>query len=298
VVDSLKGVFIGYTAHDQIYVVDAFPPENTKIRADKCYTQLGGNAANAALTFAQMGCEAKVLSCVENGFPFHKCLPQIAGNGEFIFLDCAPEDYPSSLSTIVVNKNTGTRTLFSSPKDDDLQAILPDPPVEDFDLLLIDGFFRNLAVEYVEKANAKGVPVVMDADKWRTDKYSEFIHNVDIPICSDDFYPPGCETSRDVIAFFQARGVEKMAITRGEKPLIVLQNGNVTEIPVPSVAAVDTLAAGDIFHGAFCYHYLQTNGDFQESLLKAADMASRSCTTFGIDWDDLLQEPEALQPNN
>ncbi|MDJ0536213.1 MAG: PfkB family carbohydrate kinase [Xenococcaceae cyanobacterium MO_207.B15] len=43
--------------------------------------------------------------------------------------------------------------------------------------------------------------------------------------------------------------------------------------------AVDTLGAGDIFHGAFCNYILQE--DFPTALFLAAQMASKSCQFFG-----------------
>ena len=46
------------------------------------------------------------------------------------------------------------------------------------------------------------------------------------------------------------------------------------------VNVIDTLGAGDIFHGAFCYYFIQT-GEFQQSLEEAAKVAAISCTYRG-----------------
>jgi sugar/nucleoside kinase (ribokinase family) len=45
------------------------------------------------------------------------------------------------------------------------------------------------------------------------------------------------------------------------------------------IKAVDTLGAGDIFHGAFCHYILQQ--DFPTALSNAAKVAARSCESFG-----------------
>jgi sugar/nucleoside kinase (ribokinase family) len=50
-------------------------------------------------------------------------------------------------------------------------------------------------------------------------------------------------------------------------------------IDVPTVQAVDTLGAGDIFHGAFCHYILREN--FPTALKQAAHIASFSCQFFG-----------------
>jgi sugar/nucleoside kinase (ribokinase family) len=47
-----------------------------------------------------------------------------------------------------------------------------------------------------------------------------------------------------------------------------------------SIQPVDTLGAGDIFHGAFC-HYLLERNDFLLSLERAGEVASLACTSLG-----------------
>jgi sugar/nucleoside kinase (ribokinase family) len=46
------------------------------------------------------------------------------------------------------------------------------------------------------------------------------------------------------------------------------------------VEAIDTLGAGDTFHGAFTYRLVQTN-DVVESMRFAAAAAAIKCTRFG-----------------
>ena len=52
-----------------------------------------------------------------------------------------------------------------------------------------------------------------------------------------------------------------------------------SSIAVPNVETVDTLGAGDIFHGAFC-HFILSNS-YRRSLEAAAKVASESCRYFG-----------------
>jgi sugar/nucleoside kinase (ribokinase family) len=46
------------------------------------------------------------------------------------------------------------------------------------------------------------------------------------------------------------------------------------------VGVVDTLGAGDILHGAFCWYFLRS-GDFAESLQAASRIATLSVRYFG-----------------
>lgn len=52
------------------------------------------------------------------------------------------------------------------------------------------------------------------------------------------------------------------------------------DINPPSVEPVDTLGAGDIFHGAFCWSLVE-QGDFVTALKKASEVAAFSTTMWG-----------------
>ena len=52
-------------------------------------------------------------------------------------------------------------------------------------------------------------------------------------------------------------------------------------MPAFKVAAIDTLGAGDVFHGAFAFRLVET-GDAVESMRFAAAAAAIRCTRFGM----------------
>jgi sugar/nucleoside kinase (ribokinase family) len=52
------------------------------------------------------------------------------------------------------------------------------------------------------------------------------------------------------------------------------------ELPVDPIEAVDTLGAGDFFHGAFC-HALAGGTGFVDGLRAASGVATLSCRSFG-----------------
>ena len=94
-----------------------------------------------------------------------------------------------------------------------------------------------------------------------------------------NFYPPQCVNVKDVFDFLQKMGIPHIAITQGEQPIQYLDQEEVSTIPIPSIQAIDTLGAGDIFHGAFCHYILQES--FPHALTQAAHIASKSCQFFG-----------------
>jgi sulfofructose kinase len=72
-----------------------------------------------------------------------------------------------------------------------------------------------------------------------------------------------------------------LAATRGPRGTIWLnQDGALRETPAFPVQAVDTLGAGDVFHGAFTIR-LAEGCDIPEALRFAAAAAALKCTRHG-----------------
>jgi len=101
--------------------------------------------------------------------------------------------------------------------------------------------------------------------------------NIDIAIISENLIGVAYE---DINQFINKCELKKVAITRGEKSILFFENGKIEEIHIESVEVKDTLGAGDVFHGAFCFFYLQKK-DFKKALESASKVASESCKFFG-----------------
>jgi sugar/nucleoside kinase (ribokinase family) len=124
----------------------------------------------------------------------------------------------------------------------------------------------------------------MDSGSWK-DRMDKLLPFVDIAICSDDYRPPKCRTTNDVFKFLQSQNIRQIAITRGASALRFSDAGKGGSISVEKISPVDTLGAGDIFHGAFCYYACLPTFSFRDALAGAARVASFSCRYPGTrDW--------------
>lgn len=81
--------------------------------------------------------------------------------------------------------------------------------------------------------------------------------------------------------FLAAQGIRQVAITRGAAPIRFVDNGERGRIAVEKIRPIDTLGAGDVFHGAFCYYASLPRQDFRQALAAAAKMATFSCRYLG-----------------
>jgi sugar/nucleoside kinase (ribokinase family) len=150
------------------------------------------------------------------------------------------------------------------------------------EIIMLDGFYPEVAIELSKVARKKGIPVVLDGGSWKP-ATEKLLRLVDVAICSSDFFPPGCVNTDEVFNFLKGKGVKKMAVTRGGDSIVYCETAR-GEIDLEPVNCIDTLGAGDFLHGAFCYYYLQNN-DFINSLCKASKIASFSCRFRGTrDW--------------
>jgi sulfofructose kinase len=69
-------------------------------------------------------------------------------------------------------------------------------------------------------------------------------------------------------------------VTNGPGDLVWSEGDKVSSMPVFKIVAVDTLAAGDIFHGAFTLALVEGHPT-AECLRFAAATAGLKCTRFG-----------------
>ena len=276
---SYQGLFIGATTLDLIYKSDCPLPKNKKVVALDYLTAAGGPATNAAVAFSSFNNRAKLLSVIGQ-HPLAELIKGDLNDCAVEIIDLAAERTESPpISSIVVTANTGERAVIATKttKYQDDRSITEDI-LNSVDIILIDGHQIEASLTLAEIAANRNIPVVLDGGSWKLG-LDLIIPLVDYAICSANFYPPGCYRYDDVFNFLQAKGVPHIAITNGEQPIQYLDGGEILTLPVSRVDTVDTLGAGDIFHGAFCHYILQS--DFPTALSFAAKTASKSCQFFG-----------------
>lgn len=277
------GLFVGIATLDLGYLVAAYPEEDTKTTADDVFMAAGGPAANAAVAFSFLaGGRARLLT----GLGRHALADQVRDDLDrhgIELVDALPEhDAPPPLSCITINRRNGSRTVVSldASRLPHLTPPLLTPILKDVEVVLTDGHLIGLSIAVARAAVESGVPVVLDGGRWR-DGTDELLGYVDAVICSRAFEPPGATGHETVHNYLLSRGVPMVATTNGADPIAFATVGANGQIPVPGVTVLDTLGAGDIFHGAFCYYFIRNGGHFVKALQDAAIVASGSCAYFG-----------------
>ncbi len=275
-----SGIFVGLSTVDVVYSVEEFPPANSKIVARSQDVFAGGPATNASIAFGHLGGKSTLVTAVGR----HPLASAIIGDlrqHSVQLIDLNPDfDQPPAISCVTVNRN-GERNVVSA----NATRVTAEPAevneaiLEEASVVLVDGHFMQACQVWSKAARSRGIQVVLDGGSWKAGM-DELVKTVDTAICSADFMPPGCVTEHDVLKFLLDHGVKNIAITKGAEPIRFMSNGSFGMVPVPQVRLVDTMGAGDIFHGAFCY--FASNGSvFEEALRSTARVASESCRFRG-----------------
>lgn len=311
--DALRslGVFVGLATLDVVHQVKRRPGSNEKVTALRQDVAAGGPAANAAVVFAALGGQARLVTALGNDPVASLIRAELEDRGVEV-VDVAPDDATQpAISAVTVTASTGDRSVTSM----DAAAHDVAPPADlarhlaGAQVMLLDGHHARLTAAAASAAHTDGRPateralVVLDAGRWRP-AMTQLLEHVDVAICSADFRTPGATDERSSAVAMLEGGVGTVATTHGGYPVRwwhaaasgATESGTVA---VPHVAVVDTLGAGDAFHGAFAWFAIQRpldeeGADVRRALDSAARVAAFRCTIAGPRaWLDTLTSPSS-----
>jgi sugar/nucleoside kinase (ribokinase family) len=284
-----RGLFVGLTTLDLIYGVPHLPHANEKQVATELAIAAGGPATNAAVAFRHLGNQCILLSAVGR-HPLSELVRADLAAQQVELDDLCPErTEPLPLSSILVTQSTGDRAVVSRNAAN-LQISAEQvaaTSLDNIDIVLMDGHQLEVSLAIAQRACLQNIPVVLDGGSWKPG-LEKLLPFIDYAICSANFLPPNCATSADGMQYLiQSLGSlnlkkaipPSIAVTRGEQPIRYFHQGQLGEVSVPAIQAVDTLGAGDVFHGALCHAILDV--PFVEALQQAIAVASLACQSFG-----------------
>ena len=280
------GVFVGLATLDVIHRVDGQPGTNQKVTAREQHVAAGGPAANAAVTFSGLGGHAVLVTALGRSPLADLIRADLRACGVTVVDAALGQDLPTPVSAVAVTIGTGDRSVVSM----DATAVVVEPPRElgdlvgGADVVLVDGHHPRLAVAAAKAAATARTTVVVDAGRWKR-VMADLIPLADAMVCSNDFRLPGLDDSRSTAQGLVDAGVTTVVTTHGDRPVLWWHGGGSGSVAVPQIAAVDTLGAGDVFHGAYCYFSCTVEADTAAVLAESARVAALRCSVVGPrDW--------------
>jgi sulfofructose kinase len=276
----------GIAVHDHVYRLDRFPVPGTKTRARQFAATGGGCAANAAVAIARLGGEAALAAPLGGPAGEDVVGDWILANLARERVDCAGvvrvSPGRSPISAIFVDAS-GERLIVNDRDErlSDARPVDPEAAVADLDALLVDNRFVEFVLPFCLAARARGIPIVLDGD--RPTRASDRLLRVctHLVFAADGLRATaGCDDLDQALRSIGQATEAFVAVTDGARGVLWLEQGQLRRSPAHPVDVVDTLGAGDVFHGAFALALAQGRTAI-EALGFAAAAAAVKCTRFG-----------------
>lgn len=268
--------------------VGQFPKPGEKVQASEFIITSGGQAGNAAVAMARLGAEVTYIGALgdEHDDVANTIIKTLANEKIDVSRALRVPGAKSSASLIMIDA-TGEKMIATRRNQGLSEAVPADPDgaVAGADAAMLDNRYSNISLPICLAAKARGLPRVLDFDK-PTPPDDPLLQNCTHVICSADAIREATgETELPAALKKLAAGFAGfLAVTDGPDGVYWLDKqsgpGEVRHMDAFKVDAVDTLGAGDTFHGAFAVRFVETH-DVVLSMRFAAAAAAIKCTRFG-----------------
>jgi sulfofructose kinase len=260
-----------------------YPREDHKAELTALTTGCGGPAATAMVTLSRLGLSASFIGSIGDdrfGAEIIQFLETEKVDISFL------KTVPGCMSQVafIAATSGGSRTIFWHPGT--MPALEPSQidlsPFTGARVLHLDGLKIEASIAAALQAKSMGITVVLDAGTFRegTDR---LLPLVDILIASERFAQPlvGAHASEaDVIKALTDFGAAQVVVTQGARGSIGCDGGEIIHCPAFDVKVVDTTGAGDVYHGAYIYRFLE-GADIARCMEFASAAAAYKCTVSG-----------------
>lgn len=239
----------GLATMDFLFAVPAMPDRPEKYRADAVEIVGGGGGANAAVAIARLGGAPRFYTRLGDDAIGDMILADLSGEGLAMGHTHRWPGARSSCSSVLVDQ-AGERQIVNFRGD----GLAPDPSWIDvatpFDAALADTRWPEGALALFAAARARGAPAVLDAEAPVPEDLARAATHVAFSEQGlRDF--TGIEAWEPALLSAAARLPGWVAVTLGAEGIAWVTTGAIVRCPAFAVDVVDTLGAGDIWHGGF-----------------------------------------------
>ena len=275
-------ICLGVATLDQIFRVDTIPEAPAKFGALEFIVTGGGMAANAAVAVKRLGGEAQYWGRVGDDDVGDQILRQLEREGVDVSHVFRLPGARSKTPAILVD-NRGERLICSAPAQGYPAdtSWLPLGEVQHADAVHADSRWKPGAIALFDAAAAAAIPSVFDADAGDPEEVLTIAQRATHPVFSEPMLKSLGFGAPDV-AIPRAFGGRNVicGVTLGERGTWWFDGQRLQLTPARPVHAIDTLGAGDTWHGALAFA-LAEKQPLREALQFATDVAALKCTRFG-----------------
>jgi sugar/nucleoside kinase (ribokinase family) len=291
---SFNIVVLGNQVAELLAWVDQYPGAGDGIRTTEMLWTSGGMGGNLAHAVARLGGSVALISALGDDFLSDLQITELAQAGvntDYVFRRTSTN---SPVTVLMVNHQLQRAGLVI-----DIQQGKEVQPEEISDELLRSSevFFTdmvpvNAAIDAAKRCKKIGIPVAFDmqmaSEHVNVDRHNE---NIDQMYQLCDIFISDAENfclwrneqqiEMAVASVQRERSDLLLAITMGKEGSVIVNGEFRIDIPAFKVRVVDTIGAGDAYHGAFLLAYHGLNWDLQSAGFFASATAALSCRAAG-----------------
>jgi sulfofructose kinase len=274
---------VGAPTWDTILKVPKIPPAPAKVLAEACVETAGGTASNGARAIARLGGTVEYWGRVGEDDTGTRIVAALAAAGLDVQHVRRVAGGRSTLSTILVEAS-GERLVvpyYDGALDTEADW-LPVTTIGRFAAALVDTRWPAGAASVLDAARSRGLLTVLDADTTPAEILADLAPRASHVVFAQPALIAFAGTE-DIEAGLSAMAQKLsgfVGVTVGAQGFRWIEKGRVRQVPAPQVKAVDTLGAGDTFHGAFTLG-LAESMSVEQAARFACAAAALKCTRFG-----------------
>ena len=278
----MAGVFsLGIATLDYVYSVETMPTRGEKYRSRDLAVVGGGCAGNASVAIARLGGRSWLATRLADDLVGDEIVAELAGEGVDTRYALRAKGLRSPVSAILVDA-AGERMVvsYSDPAMPESADWLPKTLPDGAKAVLADTRWGEGALAALKLARQAGIPGLLDGD--RRPPHPDLVATASHVAFSAQALREvsGEEDPRLGLARIAQGAATWLAVTLGKEGVLFIENGEVAHVPAFAVETVDTLGAGDVWHGAFALA-LAEEQDERSAIRFASAAAAIKCTRFG-----------------
>jgi sugar/nucleoside kinase (ribokinase family) len=276
-------VGVGVNVIDYLFRIPHFPEPDTKMDATGAMIQGGGLTATAMVACARLGLRTRYIGKFGGNEIGRMAREELQREGMDLSAAVTAPGVPNRFCVVLVEEASGHRTIVRErdpriwlrPGDLSPEAVCAGR------VLHLDGHEGDAALQAARWAKAAGVPVSVDAEE-PTEHREALFALTDILIVGQRFgrMLTGRSDIHDILEALARLGPACVGLTLAGAGSALRYRDEIVQAPGFAVNVVDTTGAGDVFHGAFLYGFLQ--GWEAGDILRFANAVSAlKCTCLG-----------------
>lgn len=249
---------------DLVVEIGKLPESNTNCPMHEHCFQGGGNVATAMVAASRLGLSASLIGSVGDDLFGRMSLSDLEYNGVDVAHMAVNKDKKSNFSICVTECDIKGKEFFV--EHGDFEQITPEELDEAYiksAKMLHTGLITPAVIKACDWMHEAGGKVSIDAPYYKPFVYENYRY-FDIFIGSEMYYEAMCEDNgydpkeyEKNMNSIRKEGCEIVIFTFGGDGSRGVSSEGYFELPSIPVNVADTTGAGDVFHGAFDYAYLQ-----------------------------------------